>query len=260
MQSADSTTNRYEYSLCMPIIDEALSEPRNASTAAMATFDLFRDLPREDQADIAAVMRIRKYVEGSFIITNTQTDTEIYFLLSGKVRVCAFSLNGRQVYFDELNAGSMFGEIAAIDGGERSGDCIAIEDVVLAVMSRDDFLKTVSQYPIVLDTLLRRLAGMVRQQMKRVYELTSCSVSQRIRFEILRMASVDGTSESHGSDSVRIHSPPTHADIATRIGIRREAVTRELKKLESLGVITWRPGVYLVNDLSALVKMTSVEG
>ena len=240
--------------------DETSSKPHFASSAALATFDLFRNLPRHDLADIAALMRTRKYVVGNFIITHAQTDTDIYFILGGKVRVCAFSFNGKQVYFDELDAGSMFGEIAAIDGGERSGDCIAVEDVVLAVMSREDFLEIVRQYPIVLDTLLRRLTGMLRQQMKRVYELTSCSVSQRIRFEILRMASIHATNNEQGNKSVQIHSPPTHSEIATRLGIRREAVTRELNKLEMQGVITWRPGAHLVNDVSLLMQLTSAEG
>ena len=52
--------------------------------------------------------------------------------------------------------------------------------------------------------------------------------------------------------AVSFKDVPTHADIASRISTHREAVTRELKSLEKLGVIDWRPGNYVVHDVTAL--------
>ena len=52
--------------------------------------------------------------------------------------------------------------------------------------------------------------------------------------------------------AVKFEDVPTHADIASRISTHREAVTRELKNLEKLGVINWRPGNYVVHDITAL--------
>jgi len=233
--------------------------PRHASSTMVGTFDLFRGLSSKELALIAPLMRLRRYDVGNYIITAAHNDSEAYFLINGSVRVCAFSANGKQVHFEDLIAGNLFGEIAAIDKGERSGDCIALQQVTLAVMSSEQLLQVAQQYPAVLNALLCRLTGMIRRQMKRVYEFSSCSVSQRIRFELLRLASEVEKEAARRGQSIHIPSPPTHADIATRVSTHREAVTRELKKLESLGVIQWRPGSHWIHDMKTLVELASSE-
>jgi len=202
-------------------------------------------------------MYLRRYAAGNFIITKAKLDTDVYFLVSGKVRSCAFSASGKQVHFEDLDVGTFFGELAAIDEGQRSGECVAMDEVTVGVMSRNDFLDTARRYPVVFDALLRRLASMVRLQMQRVYELSSCSVNQRIRFELLRLTAEGGGQDSLCSEVKNIQSPPTHAEIATRIGARREAVTRELKKLETSGVITWRRGKHCIHDLTTLMELAT---
>ena len=246
-------------------MNEILPKPRythpkrNASPTIVRTFDLFRGLESKDQARIAAMMHMRRFEVGNYIISADQPGTEVYFLISGRVRVCAFSANGKQVHFEDLEAGNLFGELAAIDEEKRSSDCIALEAVTLSIMTRDDFLNVAQQYPTVLNALLRRLTGMVRRQMKRVYEFTSCNVSQRVRFEILRIAANVEQDSERINESVQIISPPTHAEIATRISTHREAVTRELKNLEALGVIEWRRGSHYIHDMKALVELASRE-
>jgi len=142
----------------------------------------------------------------------------------------------------------MFGEMSAIDGAERSGDCIAIKDTTLAVLSAEHFNLILKEYPSVSMFVMQRLVSLVRRHMSRVYEFSTSSVSQRVRYELLRIAS---SSDSGGSNIV-IEKPPTHADIAARISTHREAVTRELKLLESEGVITWRPGSHVIRNVVGL--------
>ena len=55
--------------------------------------------------------------------------------------------------------------------------------------------------------------------------------------------------------SVEIAHPPTHADIASRVSTRREAVTKELSRLADTGVIERRGKSLVVPDVSRLERM-----
>jgi len=225
----------------------------SVNATSLQTFGLFERLLHEERACIAAKMRCVRCVPGNFIISATQPQTDVFFLVSGRIRACAFLENGRQIQFEDLTAGQMFGELSAIDQGERGNDCIAVEHSSLAVMSSTDFLQVVDAYSEVRNALLRRLVGLVRRQMQRVYEFTAFPVKQRVRFELLRLASEAGSNQ----DPIVIENPPTHSDIAARICCHREAVTREINQLNVKNVITWKPRTHLIHDISALTDMAS---
>lgn len=54
-------------------------------------------------------------------IINRESDSrDVYFVVEGRVRVVNFSMSGREISFDEREAGAVFGELAALDGEPRS--------------------------------------------------------------------------------------------------------------------------------------------
>jgi len=230
---------------------------QHTSAAVVGTFELFKGLTLKEQTDVGKLLQTQQFKVGNFIVSREIPETDVFFLVSGRVRACAFTNNGKLVHFEELAPGSLFGELAAIDQGQRSGDCIALNDVVIAKMTRDDFLRTAHQHPGVFDSLLLRLVAMVRRQMERVYEFSSCTVSQRVRNELVRISASGAADCSEPNSPIKLTSPPTHVEIATRIGSHREAVTRELNKLNAMGVITWRPGFHVIHDIEALVQLAS---
>jgi len=229
----------------------------------LGSFEIFRKLDAESRDNIARHFSIKNLAKGQYVISETQANNEVYFLVSGTVHACAFTQNGKQVQFEELTPGMMFGELAAIDNKGRSSDCIAVTPVVLAVISSKDFELLIDEYKTVRTVVIQRLAYMVRWHMRKLYELTTYPVNQRVRFELLRIASPHAANDTDTSEqavSISLSTVPTHAEIAARIGTHREAVTRELKSLEAAGAITWRPGEYVVHDITHLTKgVTSSE-
>ena len=60
-------------------------------------------------------------------------------VLAGRVRICSYSSEGREVVLNVISPGEVFGEIALIDGGERTADAFAMEPTELLVLNRRDF-------------------------------------------------------------------------------------------------------------------------
>jgi len=233
----------------------SLSQGRITGTT-LGSFELFQKLDAKSRNEIARYFRVRQFVKGQYVISEAQANSEVYFVISGTVHACAFTQNGKQVQFEQLLPGMMFGELAAIDNKERSSDCIAVTPLTLAVVSSEDFHLLIDEHKVVRTLVIQRLAYMVRLHMRKLYELTTYPVNQRVRFELLRIASLHVGDELRDTEqtSIQLEAVPTHAEIAARIGTHREAVTRELKSLEGAGAITWRPGKYIIHDVTLLTQ------
>jgi len=203
----------------------------------------------QERVAIADMMSPRQYKAGTTLIAADENKSEVFFLVNGIVRAYANSRDGKQVQFEELYSGSMFGELSALDGEPRGNDCVAVSDVSTTVMSSDAFFTIMHQHPTVMKAVFSRLTCLVRRQIQRIYEFSTESAGSRVRLEILRMIKEEHT--KHAQEPLRFQKVPTHADIASRISTHREAVTRELKSLERMGLIDWRPGNYVVHDIAA---------
>ena len=222
--------------------------------ATLSTFEIFKALCIEDREVIAQSMALKRFEPSSTLISAAENRSEVFFLLSGTVRAFANSQCGKQVQYEDLTAGSMFGELSAIDGQPRGNDCIALDQVLVAVMTADTLMVVMKEHPAVMKAVMVRLATLTRKHMRRVYEFSTENVGTRVRLEILRMIQEAGLEKD--TTPIRFDRVPTHSDIAARISTHREAVTRELKNLEKAGLIVWRPGNYVVHDTVALRKIT----
>src|SRR5215472_7678209 len=60
--------------------------------------------------------------------------------MRGSVKISSLSVGGKEIVFATFNAGDIFGEIAVLDGEERSADATAMTECELLVLNRRDFL------------------------------------------------------------------------------------------------------------------------
>jgi len=113
------------------------------------------------------------------------------------------------------------------------------------------FRATVHAHSDVCDQLLQVLAGYVRTMSNRVNEFTTLDARHRIYAELLRLSRPEVGKPKHAV----VSPPPVHADIAARVSIRRESVTRELSALERAGLIEKRKGALVLTDPARLRQM-----
>jgi len=223
--------------------------PGSVCSVSIGAIKAFLSLDTAEKKALAKKLVKVDFSGGDKVVCQSDDGKDVYFLISGQVRVCTFSREGKEIQFEDLYAGEMFGELAALDDGSRAGECISLNESTVAVMSQQDFLSAIDPYPGFNRYVLTRIAGMLRSQMERVIEFSSLTVKDRLRYELIRLAGRQG---ERVNGVIVIANPPTHSDIASRIGTHREAVTRELKRLQGLGLIQWSRREHTINDLHAL--------
>ena len=223
----------------------------NRRTETLARITLFRSLDSAKIELLDTQCTWHRAARNQWIIDYQDTSNDVFFVVSGTLRVKIQSVSGREVLLREINAGEFFGEIAAIDNQPRSSGILAITDVTFARMPASVFRTTVHEHSDVCDQLLEQLAGYVRTISNRVTEYTTLDARHRIYAELLRLS----RPESAMPKRAVVSPPPVHADLAARVSIRRESVTRELKALERAGLIEKRRGALVLTDTEQLRKM-----
>jgi CRP/FNR family transcriptional regulator, cyclic AMP receptor protein len=212
-------------------------------------------LPRELAERLWETATLVNAKSGRTILSLGAQSTNVYLVVKGRVQVTLFSLGGREVILRDLGEGEIFGELAALDDRPRSASIVALSDCVLASIGADAFRRAVFELPLGAMWLARRLTGQIRDLTEKVFELNALRVRSRLHCELLRMC---GSAE--GGGVAVIDSSPTHAELASRIGTHREAVTREMGFLMEQGIVEQQRRRLAIVDVAALAQLVRLAG
>src|SRR6516164_10388632 len=142
-------------------------------TETLATVGLFRSLDAASIALLDTQCSWRRLSRNQWIVDYQDVSNDVFFIVSGTVRVKLQSVSGRAALLREINAGDFFGELAAIDNQPRSSGIVAVTDVTVARMPASVFLAAVHTHPDVCNQLLALLAEQIRTLANRVNEFTT---------------------------------------------------------------------------------------
>ena len=218
---------------------------------ALSRIAPFTELDDESLEAVAETCRFERYEAKRQIIAYQDDSADVFFIVSGTVRIVIHGISGKEISYRDLEAGEMFGELAAIDGEQRSASVVAVAETLLVAMPEIAFRDSIRRHPPVADAVLQRLTRLVRLYSQRLYEMRTLDVPSRIRAELVRLAEA-----SVGDDNTATISPlPTSADIAARVNTRREAVSRELASLTRRGFIERHQKMLLIRDFAGLNRL-----
>jgi CRP-like cAMP-binding protein len=161
------------------------------------------------------------------------------------VKVISFSAQGKYAVLNVLSAGDIFGEIALLDGGERTADVIAITDCKLIVIERRDFLPLVHSSPDISQKLIEILCARLRNTSRQVEEVMFLDLSAKLAKTLLRLR------ENAGGDRISL----TQSEIAQIIGASRESTNKQLRDWENLKWIHLERGEIVLLDIASLAAI-----
>lgn len=203
---------------------------------------LFAKLPRREQLLLRRVMRECKGVAGGFVVNRVRNDTDLYWVVSGKLDVVRRHRDGHSVTLHSLGKGDLFGELALVTGERRSADVMMISDCKLWVLSRPVFLRERSKLPNFIFELLSLISRRLADTSRHLAERSLLDLPTRLLLQLGELAAeqnaVVATGESGPRVRVEIESQRV---LALRLGVSRETVNRALHELEESHEI-WRDG------------------
>lgn len=227
----------------------------NISENTLAGINLFNDLKTSQRKEIVDICRGMTVPSKSVVVDQFDLSKEVYFIVSGTVRVTYYSKFDKEVSFREQYPGEMFGELSAIDGEARSAHIRALTDVSLVVIQAEDFINLLDKYPTLSLKVMQHLSLLIRSLSERVIEFSALQVNRRVHNELIRISK---RSESKGKRII-ISPSPTHIELANRVSTHREAVTRELNSLEDRNILERNNQYWEIPDIMVLERMVEAE-
>jgi CRP/FNR family transcriptional regulator, cyclic AMP receptor protein len=220
--------------------------PSDSSFTVLCRAPLFLGVPNDAMVRFVSRAHWRLCSTGEVIVDCGDESNEIFFITEGSVRVVFRTSFGYEAILNDLGPGEFFGEMSAIDGRQRSANVTALLRTHLCVVPANAFLELAFSYREVSGRLLRMLATRLREKDERLVEYTVLSVRQRLISELLRLSRDRG-----GGERVLSPPPPQHV-LASRIGTRRETVSRELAEMSRAGLLSVRRQAIILHQPQTL--------
>jgi CRP/FNR family transcriptional regulator, cyclic AMP receptor protein len=152
--------------------------PQEMTLDAIRSVPLFASLDDQAARELRDLLRTREVEADTTLFRAGDEGDSMYLIESGRVRIAVTDQDERQIVLAELARGDFFGEMAIIDGKQRSADATVIEPAKFAVLSRESFLRFIRNNPIVALEMLSATFLRLRHTDKMLQQRVSRNVNE----------------------------------------------------------------------------------
>ena len=128
--------------------------------------DLFNHLPATDIHAVARHFNINQFDGGDTIFTEGDDGTFMCIVHEGRVSVLKTNQDDHEVVMATLGKGRAFGEMAVLDGERRSATCVAANDCVLLMLSKEAMDDMLEHEPRIGAKILRAVAVSLSRRLR----------------------------------------------------------------------------------------------
>ncbi|MDE2577716.1 MAG: Crp/Fnr family transcriptional regulator [Hyphomicrobiales bacterium] len=192
---------------------------------------------------------LRTFKRGETISHRGEAVANLCVLATGSVEVSATSATGKRHVLHYLESGQLFNVIGAFDGGPGIHNAVAHSDTVALLIPRAALLATIETEPHLAMAMIRFLCLRSRALYDYIAEHTLLPLRSRCARLLLSLVELYGASRPHG---YLITLKLSQEEFADMLGRSRQSVNKELRMLESEGLIKTNYSQFVIVDLPAL--------
>jgi CRP-like cAMP-binding protein len=222
--------------------------------ALLARCGLFRRLDAAERAVLFARARTQKFAQNDTIFLMGSPGDSMMAVLTGTIRISVPSPDGKEIVLAILGPGEICGEIALLDGKERSADARAATDCTVVVLERRDVLAFFGQHPDAWPRLIEVLCERLRLADQQMAEFALSPVPVRLAKALLRLAVADG---DDGRTPLRVHL--AQRELGNVIGATRESVNKYLRAWQRKGYVRIGECLIVITNRTAVEDLTESE-
>ena len=206
------------------------------------------DLDDFEKAGLRVVER--RFEPKDTIFTPGDPDDQLYFLLSGAVRLYKIYGDYKEATTALLKDSGVFGKLNLVEGRWQDVFAEAVTEARVASIQKAALERVIKSDPAFALRLFSSLSERLRQSDEVIESLLHREVSTRLATLLANLG------ERFGEDDL-IDVRLTHQDLANMIASTREAVSKVMSELQRDGVIETRNRRIAILDRGALSKRAS---
>ncbi len=156
----------------------------------------------------------------------------MYFIISGKVKSVKLDELGKELVIDMHHAGEFIGYMNLLEDDEYNESAIAMEEVSLAVIPKQDFRTLITKNRDVALRFIKMLSGSVKDKEARLLQLAYTPVRERTADVLLKLIEKDAET---GNTSHKLKV--SREDLANMVGTAKESLIRVLSDFKKSNLI-----------------------
>ncbi|MFW2404438.1 MAG: Crp/Fnr family transcriptional regulator [Gammaproteobacteria bacterium] len=208
---------------------------------------LFAALPDESFAQVVSLAHVRSFPKGQSIFMQGDPGDALYGVVSGKVLISASGADGKEISLNLQEPGTLFGEIALLDGQPRTANATTAAKSELVVIQRNHFHELLKREPTLTIQLLELVCERIRWTSSMAEDSALLPVPARLAKRLLTMSRLSGKAHAHGVE-LRI----SQAELANFLGVSRQIVNQYLQQWKRSGAVELGRGRIVVTDADEL--------
>lgn len=195
---------------------------------------LFDGLTQAEMQEMERITRMQAVKKRQPLYLPGDPSSNVYLLKKGRVKIASTAPSGKEVTFEILEPGEIFGELEVLEDLPRETAAEAVDDTLVCAIRREDFDRYLAMHPNVTVKLTKLIGLRLRKIQSRVADLVFRDVPARLAHLLVELGKSDGIPEGAGT---RLLAKLTHQEMANLIGCSRETVSTTLGHFRDQGLI-----------------------
>ncbi|RMH52721.1 MAG: Crp/Fnr family transcriptional regulator [Zetaproteobacteria bacterium] len=222
---------------------------------------LFSELSDDNLLSIAQLGHVDAVPPNTMVLQEGDKGDALFIVLEGRVKICYYAPDGREVILSILEEGQFFGEMALLACSTRSATVITMTTSRLAQIRCQDFKELLRRHPEIAVGMLAEVTGRLRRTSQLLERLSTMNVPARLYMLILDQChQTRALLPSEQTEHFPVIELPIHQVLADQIATSRETVSRAISRLKKNGILTpveGRHNFFRV-DVRALETLTQI--
>lgn len=215
---------------------------------------LFSGLNDQDLGSLEAITVRRSFTKAETLFSEGEEAAGFYLLVSGHIKMCRVSPDGREKVLHFVRPGETFAEAAFFGDGTYPADARGLEAGEVLFLPKQGFMGLMEKNPQFALNLVVSLSLSLRRFARQIEELTFADVASRLASFLVKRAEEKST--SYGGITY-LELGIKKGELAAQLGTASETVSRTFRKLKEDGVIELEGRKVTILQMERLQKLAN---
>jgi CRP/FNR family transcriptional regulator, nitrogen oxide reductase regulator len=220
----------------------------------IAAAPTFAGLDSDALDEILAQASPLRLPKGEVAFRQGETADHFFLLLHGRLRVTRLNPQGQQMVVRFIAPGDLFGVAMAIGAENYPGTATAAVESLALSWLNSAWGALLARHPALAVNTMQALGARLQESQKRILDLSTQQVEQRIAGAVLQLAQQAGRQTDEG---LQIDFPLSRQDLAEMTGATLHTVSRTLSAWEERGLVDIGRQRVTVRDMAGLQALAA---
>lgn len=226
----------------------------SSKLAIVRKHPIFCDLDPDAFDQLCRYAKHTTLKRGATIFSKGDPGNSLVAVISGTVKISVSSAGGRSAILNLIGAGETFGEIAVLDGQDRTADATANTDCELFVIDRREFLPFVRSHPALAMKFIELLCTRIRWTSDQVEQVILQNLPGRLASALIRLTEKHKLTPQGRSIAI------TQQEISEMVGMTRESINKQLRVWATRSWVRLEHGSIVVLQAEPLEALAEAGG